>query len=404
MNNLKLPWLAASSSLFLAMAIVAYHSHQPKFIPDLQQYSTTGELAGEWQDWAGLGKVASLILGAGAIATLRNSFNNSDSSPSQSSVPVQPPVAQPIVQSPIQYSSPAVVPSWDDDVEIEIQSDEPEFNLLEAIADSYIQGKGQHIIIPSRTGAGKTTFEQSSILTVYDRTQGAADFRVIGDIEQCPWLGLEDEGKVAYLDENNPESILKMVNALQEVKALKIARTEQRNQKGDRYNPKPFIAIFPEWNEMLKLAKDFDPKVASQIIRAVESIINRGRKDGIFAWLDGQSHLCKNLELDTTCRGNMTLVGLAASGDTQVLDAMIEDRYVIPSARDRERVFNEMDQLKRTHPYVCFTNFQGCKVMSTPTVKGANFAKLFGKSKSKSNVIEFTKPTSTNDIPDYWAN
>lgn len=239
-----------------------------------------------------------------------------------------------------------------------------------------------HLMIASRTGAGKTSTLLAAMEAILGVYGGKAILRVV-DPKQSSWAGLEaDEKAVRYPGTTDPEgAAFDLLEALQEATAELSRRAKARRQarsEGKKCNPPPYYLILDEQVSLLSLAEQYDaqghegPKVLPQAKAALNSLLLMGREDRVRLWVCGQSHLCQDAGFNSSIRDSFGVVAQGRQGDFRSIERAICDQYLIPSKAERDRLQAELGELKAIagERPIIFSAIKGYRLGLLPDLEG----------------------------------
>lgn len=239
-----------------------------------------------------------------------------------------------------------------------------------------------HLMIASRTGAGKTSTLLAAMEAILGVHGGKAILRVV-DPKQSSWAGLEaDENAVRYPGTTDPEgAAFDLLEALQEATAELSRRAKARRQarsEGKKWSPPPYYLILDEQVSLLALAEQYDaqghegPKVLPQAKAALNSILLMGREDRVRLWVCGQSHLCQDAGFNSSIRDSFGVVAQGRQGDFRSIERAIGDQYLIPSKAERDRLQVELGELRAIagERPIIFSAVKGYRLGLLPDLEG----------------------------------
>lgn len=257
-------------------------------------------------------------------------------------------------------------------------TDPKEFADIAQILASY----DGHLMIASRTGAGKTSTLLAAMEAMLSIYGGKAILRIV-DPKQSGWAGLEaDEKAVRYPDLADPEgAAFDLLEALQEATAELSRRSKARRKarsEGKKWSPPPYYLILDEQVSLLSLAGQYDmqgnegPKILPQVKAALNSILLMGREDRVRLWVCGQSHLCQDAGFNSSVRDSFGVIAQGRDGDFRSIERAIGDQYLIPSKAERDRLQAELSELKAIagERPIIFSAIKGYRLGLLPDLEG----------------------------------
>lgn len=166
-----------------------------------------------------------------------------------------------------------------------------EVNILDAAAET-----NSHILIATKTGAGKTTTLLAIIFKVYKRLEGKVQFFIV-DPKGSSWLGLENIKNTYRTRENRVVAtpavqyplgmdIQPAIDQIQIVYDLLVCRIEKKDKDVEDH----IYLIIDEWLSVYSTAQLGNARLFNFLKLMVNTILNQGREYKVHLVIVGQSH------------------------------------------------------------------------------------------------------------------
>lgn len=291
-----------------------------------------------------------------------------------------------------------------------IQESDPTLEILEAV-----KNHDGHLLIPSSTGAGKTTFLLAMI--EYLHKTGKVSF-CGSDPKNSPFMGLENEvfsdGQPAMirLSLNQPESILKLVKRLDHIKLIFEQRSNQRlecSEKGIAYNPIPLYVILEEWIVTLAIAESYNPQIKEGLKATLNLLSISTREDKIFFWVFGQDHQVQNCGINKGYQKNYGVIVPARNGNFQSIDDAISGMGKLVNVKSKQEELQKTlaEYGTKRHIPVAYSSIGGHKIYELPNLPNQRQKKIFAIQRPSLQVInggavpQEPKPID-RELPSVW--
>ena len=366
--------------------------------------------------------------GVGTVATLKSCFSANET---EKQTPKQTPVANlNIAQNELETNN-----EWEQEyteiaeyTQTKPTEIKPQKDVLSRLLDFVLKKQGSTIYNASENGAGKSTFLFKFLSELLIKTNGAAHISVI-DAKGAYWPlenlpDIDGESRVIIINSASLKTlgndIEKAVNKLAAFDLKRSERDQVRinlEREGKQANFPPMLLVIDEWISLKNYALSVDNNLAKKLLFHFNNIVIMGREVGVHIFASGQTHKANVTEINTAYRDNIALFGFSSESKAATVQAMINDRWVIPNQLDRKRV-NELANKfiakgqKFSYCSLGSHSVELVPVLSKPETQ-AEFSKLVSyyyenqsnnqseTEDNQSNVIPFKKPTTDENI-DYW--
>lgn len=200
-----------------------------------------------------------------------------------------------------------------------------------------------HILIATKTGAGKSTTLKAVIHRIKQNNL-LAEFAIIDPKTTC-WLGLQRSTKcVTYLEQNTTaEQLNAALSSIENVFSKLQSRKNQKQQalKNGLEIPKfnSQYLIIDEWFSIYDSVKR--QKREDAFMEPLNQIVAQGRELKVHLILVGQSHLCGEIGFSTAMRRSFAVLAQGRMGKNrdvgyEPIAATIEDPNMFRNKSDRE--------------------------------------------------------------------
>lgn len=228
----------------------------------------------------------------------------------------------------------------------------PKFSIIEQLA-TY----DKSVLISADTGCGKTTLLKAAIDHL-KQTQPITRLLII-DPKKSRWMPPNmtfDDGNssVQYVSKDTVMDVVDRLTwiADQYIESRQNHRLECEGN-GSPYNPPRTIILIDEWVALQgKLERVLSAQEIKNFNRLVQDIIVMGREDKVTIWLVGQSHLCGDIGMKGSIRGNLGVLGLASPDKTDGVEAIANDSYLIKDPQNRQYLSEQIRKLRGKRFYI----------------------------------------------------
>jgi|GEM_PF-5883251 len=129
------------------------------------------------------------------------------------------------------------------------------------------------------------------------------------------------------------------------------------------------------------MLKRLNKEAENQLLAVVTELICMGAEDKINLWVLGQSHLVKQLELDTSIQANMGVYAKSRNGYYQSVKAAIADQYLVRNPVVRKRLQEQLDAYQRNPNYdkilpIAFSTLGGNALYTLPDLRAIKMVQI----------------------------
>jgi hypothetical protein len=199
-----------------------------------------------------------------------------------------------------------------------------------------------HILIATKSGAGKSTALKGIIHRIKDSTP-AAKFTII-DPKTTDWLGLQsEEGIVTYLDQDSQDEQLdaasEQIGRVFHIMKNRIKSIQKvLREGGNRPVFAPHYLILDEWWVLQGMIES--SKRESEFFGMLNQIVAMGREMSVRLILVAQTHLCTQIGFSDPVRGCFSVLALGRMGEKnsvgyRPIEAALTDAKLFPNKQQR---------------------------------------------------------------------
>lgn len=238
-----------------------------------------------------------------------------------------------------------------------------------------------HILIATKTGAGKSTTLKAVIYRI-SQENPSAKFAII-DPKTTDWLGLQRSSKcVTYLEQDTTsEQLDAALSSIENIFNTLQLRKNQKQQalKNGRDIPEfnSQYLIIDEWFSIYDSIKR--QKREDAFMEPLNQIVAQGRELKVHLILVGQSHLCGEIGFSTAMRRSFAVLAQGRMGKNrdvgyEPIAATIEDPNMFRNRVDREALMRSFQEAiviaqKRDDRPVLLTTMGTPKIALLPDLK-----------------------------------
>lgn len=270
------------------------------------------------------------------------------------------------------------------------EPEQPDNTLLFERVRNHKKG---HLFIPCETGAGKT-----SLMLGLMKYLNGYGWKFSGSTTKLDmWGGLEDmteddgQTKVIRLSSDPKEShtILGLQKRFLWLMGLLRSRQQQYQEcyeKGQEYNPAPYIFVLDEWLETLRIAKRYDAlkgsRIYDELIDYVNTFISTSRDVKIFVWVMAQDHQVQNAHINTGLIKNLGFLVIGQHGLlTSVEGALVSKTAILQNRKIADEIWEEAQKVATENPStsIVYSTIFNHEILVSPYLEGIKREKFFNQ-------------------------
>lgn len=273
--------------------------------------------------------------------------------------------------------------------DLEVTKVPEEVNLLDAAARTEL-----HLLIATKSGAGKTTTILAIIAKINEYLKGKVLFFLI-DPKNRNWLGLENVDNTYFTTDDQVvttpaveyplgRNLIPAYRQIENVYNLLVNRISKG--QGAHFDEHVYL-IIDEWVALYDAILCEKKNVSDYIMRMVRYILTMGREPKVHLILIGQSHLVSDCGFSTKLRQCFAIICQGRVGKNKdvgydPIEAAIDDRNLI-NARVAEKLYPQLQEAiaqaaKENDRPVMLSTMGSCRIGLVEDFSGLSEQVIFG--------------------------